>query len=85
LTLADSWKLQSGDILVAELTKPPWTPIFATVAGVVTDGGGVLSHCSVIAREYGIPAVVAAEGATSTIKDGQLIEVDGDKGEVRIL
>jgi phosphohistidine swiveling domain-containing protein len=77
--------LEEGDVLVAETTAPPWTPLFATVAAVVTDTGGILSHCAVVAREYRIPAVVGAAMATATIRDGQPIEVDGDKGVVRIL
>jgi rifampicin phosphotransferase len=77
--------LEEGDILVAETTAPPWTPLFATAAAVVTDTGGILSHCAVVAREYRIPAVVGATMATTTILDGQTVEVDGDKGTVRIL
>ena len=74
-----------GEVLVAEATAPPWTPLFATAAAVVTDVGGVLSHCAVVAREYQIPAVVGTGTATTTIRDGQLLEVDGDEGVVRIL
>ena len=70
---------------VAEFTAPPWTPLFATASGVVTDAGGILSHCAVVAREYGIPAVVGAARATATIRDGQQIEVDGNAGLVRLL
>jgi pyruvate,water dikinase len=84
-SLADAGKLQPGDILVAETTAPPWTPLFATAAAVVTDAGGVLSHCAVVAREYRIPAVVGADRATATIQDGQMIEVNGDAGVVKIL
>ena len=76
--------LEEGDILVAETTAPPWTPLFATAAAVVTDTGGILSHCAVVAREYRIPAVVGAAMATATISDGQTVEVDGDKGVIRI-
>jgi rifampicin phosphotransferase len=84
-SLPETGGLEEGEILVAETTAPPWTPLFATAAAVVTDTGGVLSHCAVVAREYRIPAVVGAAMATSTIKDGQSIEVDGDKGIVRLL
>jgi phosphohistidine swiveling domain-containing protein len=77
--------LEEGDILVAETTAPPWTPLFATVAAVVTDTGGILSHSAVVAREYRIPAVVGATMATATIRDGQTVEVDGDAGIVRVL
>jgi pyruvate,water dikinase len=83
-SIAEAGRLAPGDILVAETTAPPWTPLFATVAAVVTDTGGVLSHCAVVAREYGIPAVVGTQVATVTIKDGDTIEVDGDAGIVRI-
>ncbi len=84
-SLADASKLNKGDVLVAEATMPPWTPLFATAAAVVTDVGGILSHCAVVAREYGIPAVVGTNVATSRIKDGQLLEVDGTAGMIRIL
>ena len=84
-SLADAARLQQGDILVTATTAPPWTPLFATAGGIVTDAGGVLSHCAVVAREYRIPAVVGTGGATATIHDGQLIEVDGDTGTVRIV
>ena len=78
-------KLAPGDILVAATTTPPWTPLFANIAGVVTDAGGILSHPAVVAREYGIPAVVGTAQSTSMIQDGQTIEVDGNAGVVRIL
>jgi pyruvate,water dikinase len=83
-SLSEAGKLQKGDILVAETTAPSWTPLFATVAAVVTDTGGVLSHCAVVAREYGVPAVVGTTTATALIRDGQILEVDGDTGLVRI-
>jgi pyruvate,water dikinase len=84
-SLKDADRLQRGDILVAETTAPPWTPLFATAAAVVTDTGAILSHCAVVAREYGIPAVVGTGVATHLIQDGQWIEVDGDSGLVRAL
>ena len=84
-SLADAARLAKGEILVAETTAPPWTPLFATASAVVTDTGGILSHCAVVAREYGIPAVVGAGRATTTIRDGQLIEVDGDAGSIKLL
>jgi pyruvate,water dikinase len=84
-SLKEAHRLQKGDILVAETTAPPWTPLFATAAAVVTDTGAILSHCAVVAREYGIPAVVGTGVATSLIKDGQWIEVDGDNGLVHLL
>ena len=82
-SISEAGRIQPGDIIVAETTAPPWTPLFAKVAAVVTDTGGVLSHCAVVAREYGIPAVVGTGMATKVIADGQTIEVDGDAGIVR--
>ena len=84
-SLEDAARIQPGEILVAQTTAPPWTPLFASVAAVVTDSGGMLSHCAVVAREYAIPAVVGTGNATTAIADGQTIEVDGDEGVVRIL
>jgi phosphohistidine swiveling domain-containing protein len=84
-SLAEASKLQPGDVLVAIATEPPWTPLFATASAIVTDNGGVLSHSAVVAREYRIPAVVGAGNATTTFKDGQLIEVDGDAGIVQVI
>jgi pyruvate,water dikinase len=83
-TLDDAGRLVPGDVLVAETTTPPWTPLFATLAAVVTDTGGVLSHCAVVAREYGMPAVVGTGDGTDRIPDGAVVEVDGDAGVVRI-
>ncbi len=83
-SLDEAHKLGVGEILVAETTSPSWTPLFGTAAGIVTDTGGILSHCAVVAREYGIPAVVGTGVATSMIKDGQTIEVDGDAGRVHL-
>ena len=74
-----------GEILVAPFTDPGWTPYFVPAAGIVMDMGGLLSHGSIIAREYGIPAVVNVGPATRIIRTGQIIEVDGDAGEVRII
>jgi pyruvate,water dikinase len=85
IKLKDAGRLKKGEILVTATTSPPWTPLFATAGGIVADTGGALSHCAIVAREYGIPATVGVRGATSTIKDGDQIEVDGDAGTVRIL
>ena len=84
-SLADAETLEPGDVLIAPTTLPTWTAYFGRVAAVVTNVGGVLSHAAVVAREYGIPAVVGARGATTAIVDGSLIEVDGDSGTVRIV
>lgn len=85
LHLGDAGRLERGDILVTATTNPPWTPLFATAGGIVTDTGGPLSHCAIVAREYGLPAVVGTGTGTDFIKDGQMIEVDGNKGEIRVL
>jgi pyruvate,water dikinase len=78
-------KLQPGDVLVCPITSPVWSFLFAKVGALVTDSGGVLSHPAIIAREYGIPAVVATGNATELIPDGQRIAVDGGAGVVRLL
>lgn len=83
-TLEEASTLQPGDILVAAFTLPSWTPFFASVAAVVTNIGGILCHAAVVAREYGIPAVVGTRTATQAIRNGQIIEVDGDAGVVRL-
>lgn len=84
-SLAEASRLQPGDVLVAPFTEPPWTPLFATAAAIVTNTGGVLSHSAVVAREYRIPAVVGTGNATTTFQDGQLLEVDGNTGTVRVV
>jgi pyruvate,water dikinase len=71
--------------LVVVAAQPPWTSLFAIGSAIVTDYGGVLSHCAVVAREYGLPAVVGTVIATHVICDGQLLDVDGSAGTVRIL
>ena len=75
-------RLQPGDVLVAPATAPAWTPLFARAAAVVTDTGGVLSHTSLVAREYGIPAIVGVGDATARLRDGQVVRVDGATGVV---
>jgi pyruvate,water dikinase len=77
--------IEPGEILVAPVTDAGWTPLFLTAAGLVVDIGGLLSHGSIVAREYGIPGVINVKIATEVIKNGQEILVDGDRGEVRIL
>ncbi|MDQ2653793.1 MAG: PEP-utilizing enzyme [Chloroflexota bacterium] len=81
-TLEEAQALQPGEILVAITTMPPWTPLFGIASAVVTETGGPLSHCAIVAREYGIPAVVGAAGATQAIQTGQEITVDGSGGLV---
>ena len=77
-------EFQEGEILVAPLTAPAWTDLFGRAAAVVTDVGSALAHASIIAREYGIPAVVGCGDATARLKDGQLITVDGSTGNVEL-
>jgi phosphohistidine swiveling domain-containing protein len=74
-SLAEAGKLQPGDVLVAEFTVRPWTPLFARASAIVTDSGGVLCHSAVVAREYRIPAVVGTGHAASTFQDGQLLGI----------
>jgi rifampicin phosphotransferase len=74
-----------GEILIAPFTDPGWTPYFLTAAGIVMDVGGMLSHGSIVAREYGIPAVVNVGSATRCIHTGQIVRVDGDRGLVTVL
>lgn len=78
-------QLEPGEVMVAPSTDPAWTPLFLTAAGLVMETGGMMSHGSVVAREYGIPAVVGVAEATTHIKNGQLVEVDGNQGLVRLL
>ncbi|KAM3099838.1 phosphoenolpyruvate synthase [Phormidesmis sp. 146-12] len=77
--------LEDGDILVTSFTDPSWTPLFVSIKGLVTEVGGLMTHGAVIAREYGLPAVVGVENATKLIKDGQRIRVQGTEGYVEIL
>jgi rifampicin phosphotransferase len=84
LDLAEA-DLAAGDILVTAYTDPSWTPVFLAVKGLVTEVGGLMTHGAVIAREYGLPAVVGVENATQLIKDGQRIRVHGSDGYVEVL
>ncbi|WP_394824482.1 rifamycin-inactivating phosphotransferase [Pendulispora albinea] len=78
-------ELEEGDILITPFTDPSWTPLFVSIKGLVTEVGGLMTHGAVIAREYGLPAVVGVEHATQRIKDGQRIRVNGTDGYVEIL
>jgi pyruvate,water dikinase len=84
LSMQDA-NLEEGDILVTAFTDPSWTPLFVSIKGLVTEVGGLMTHGAVIAREYGLPAVVGVENATRLIKDGQRIRVNGTDGYVEIL
>ncbi|PHD55323.1 phosphoenolpyruvate synthase [Bacillus wiedmannii] len=77
--------LEEGDILVTAFTDPGWTPLFVSIKGLVTEVGGLMTHGAVIAREYGLPAVVGVENATKRIKDGQRIRVHGTEGYIEVL
>lgn len=77
--------IEEGDILVTTFTDPSWTPVFVSIKGLVTEVGGMMTHGAVVAREYGLPAVVSVENATKLIKDGQRIRVNGTEGYVEIL
>ena len=82
---ADFATMRPGEVLVARITTPAWTPLFTMAAAVVTDVGGPLSHSSIVAREYGIPAVLGTGAATGRIRTGQQLLVDGDAGTVTLL
>jgi phosphoenolpyruvate synthase/pyruvate phosphate dikinase len=77
--------LEPGDILVTAFTDPSWTPLFVSIKGLVTEVGGLMTHGAVIAREYGLPAVVGVDNATRLIRDGQKIRVHGTEGYIEIL
>jgi pyruvate,water dikinase len=82
---ADEKKLLPGEILVTRATDPGWTPLFINAGGIILEIGGALQHGAVVAREYGIPCVSGLNQAVDLFKDGQLVEVDGSNGIVRIL
>lgn len=81
---AEFGKLQQGDILVCSFTDPAWTPLFSLASGVVSDTGGPLSHAAIVAREYGIPAVLGTQTATQQLRDGDVVTVDGHTGRVML-
>ena len=81
-SLSEGMDLEDGEVMVCEMTLPPWVPLFSIAGAVVSDVGGVLSHCAIVAREFDIPAVVGTQVGTTTIQSGQTITVDGTKGVV---
>lgn len=83
LSPADFSKFQKGDILIAKTTNPTWNPLFPLAGGIVTETGGRLCHASITAREFNIPAIVSAKGATK-LRDRQVIRIDGDEGIIRV-
>jgi pyruvate,water dikinase len=82
---AQAGELRKGDIIVTRFTDASWTPLFALAGGVVTDVGSMLSHSSIVAREFGIPSVVNTKTATGRIRTGDMLLVDGETGVVQIL
>jgi pyruvate,water dikinase len=78
-------EVEDGDILICRITAPSWAPVFSRLGAAVSDVGGIMAHTAIVSREYGLPAVVGTGFATVTIKTGQLVEVDGYQGTVRIL
>jgi pyruvate,water dikinase len=84
-TVEQMSRLKKGDILVCQINNPTWAPIFDKIAAAVSDIGGSMSHAAIVAREYGLPAVVGTGNGTTRIKDGQRIRVDGGRGIVTIL
>jgi phosphohistidine swiveling domain-containing protein len=84
-TLERAASLKPGEILVTRFTDPGWTPVLGLVSGIVTEVGGMLSHAAVIGREYGIPAVLNVAAATRLLQTGQLVEIDGNAGTVKVL
>ena len=82
---AEFGRLRPGEVLVAPYTNPAWTPLFQQAVAVVVDSGGAMSHAAIVAREYGMPAVVGTGQATRRITTGQRVRVDGDRGVVTVL
>jgi pyruvate,water dikinase len=78
-------EVEDGDILVCRITAPSWAPVFSRLSAAVSDVGGIMAHTAIVCREYGLPAVVGTGFATTSIRTGQLIEVDGNTGVVRIV
>jgi pyruvate,water dikinase len=81
---SDPAGLEPGDVLVAPITDPSWTPLFVPAGAVVVDVGAQVSHAVIVSRELGIPCVVSVHGATRTIPDGAVVTVDGDAGTVTV-
>lgn len=81
----DFARVRAGDILLTTTTTPAWTPLFPSLSGLVTETGGILCHAAIVAREYGLPTVVGAEGATRLIPDGARIRIDGTTGSIEVL
>ncbi len=78
-------QVQQGEVLVTRITAPSWGPVFGRIAATVTDIGGMMSHAAIVCREYGLPAVTGVGSATTAIRTGQRVRVDGNNGTVSIL
>ena len=81
-SLEEAGDLEDGEVMVCEMTLPPWVPMFAIAGAVVADVGGVMSHCAIVAREFDIPAVVGSVDGTKRIETGMTVTVDGTSGNV---
>jgi pyruvate,water dikinase len=81
-SLSEAGDLEEGEVMVCEMTLPPWVPLFSIAGAIVSDVGGVLSHCAIVAREFDVPAVVGSQVGTTAIQTGQTITVDGTRGVV---
>jgi pyruvate,water dikinase len=78
-------EVQDGEILVCPITAPSWAPVFSRIQAAVSDIGGIMAHAAIVSREYGLPAVVGTGFGTKTLRNGQIIRVDGDKGTVEVV
>lgn len=85
MTINEIGQIRQGEILVCAVTAPSWGPVFGKIAAAVSDIGGTMSHAAIVAREYGMPAVVGTGRATTRIRTGDRVRVDGDRGIVTIL
>jgi pyruvate,water dikinase len=80
--MSELGSVEQGDILVTHAIDPAWTPVFGIIGGVISEEGGILSHATVLGREYGLPVVIGASGAASKLKNGDWVEVNGTSGTV---
>jgi pyruvate,water dikinase len=85
LNVNDIGQIREGEVLVCPVTAPSWGPVFGKIAAAVSDIGGTMSHAAIVAREYGMPAVVGTGMATTRIKTGDRVRVDGDRGVVTVI
>src|SRR5262249_12324461 len=83
-SLSEATDLEDGEVMVCEMTLPPWVPVFSVAGAIVTDTGGVLCHTAIVAREFGVPAVVGTDTGTTAIQTGQTVAVHGPRGLVSL-